>query len=296
MSKQIRKAIIPVGGFGTRFLPATKATPKEMLTVVDKPIIQMVVEEAFSAGIDQFIFITGRNKTALEDHFDRKPELEFLLAEKGKTEILEKINPPYLKSGTISYIRQNEPKGLGHAINCARNFIGNEPFAVLLPDNIFLSPKPVMKQIVDAYTDGFLVGAYTVDKSTVNQYGVFKTASEKTEIGNLIAIDNIIQKPSIADAPSNLVDAGRYIFTPEIFNTLSKEKIGGSGEIELTDAITESIGKRPVNAFVFDGEWFDCGNKNDYLRANIEFSLTREDVKEKTIEILKTINKKYNIN
>ncbi len=295
MSKNIRKAIIPVGGFGTRFLPATKATPKEMLTIVDKPMIQVVVEEAFAAGIDQFIFITGRNKTALEDHFDRKPELEFLLSEKGKTEILEEINPSYLKSGSISYIRQNEPKGLGHSINCARNFVGNEPFAVLLPDNIFLSQEPVMKQMVDAYQDGFLVGAYTVDKSIVNRYGVFKTNSEKTTIGEIITVDKIIQKPAIEDAPSNLIDIGRYIFTPEIFNSLSKEKVGTAGEIELTDAISENIGKLPVGGYVFEGEWFDCGNKNDYLRANIEFSLIRKDLSDKTRKILKTINKKYGI-
>lgn len=293
MSNKIKKAIIPVGGFGTRFLPATKATPKEMLTVVDKPIVQMVVEEAYDAGIEQFIFITGRNKTILEDHFDKKPELEELLSKKGKIDLLKSINPEYLKSGAISYIRQNEPKGLGHAVNCAKNFIGNEPFAVLLPDNIFLSKTPVMKQLTDNYTDGFLIGAYTVKPETVNQYGVFKTQNTDHSIGNIVKIDNIIQKPDISESPSNLVDAGRYIFTPEIFQALGKEKFGTGGEIQLTDAITESIGKLSVNGLIFDGEWFDCGNKNDYLRANIEFSLTREDMKDKAIEILKQINEKY---
>lgn len=295
MINKIKKAIIPVGGFGTRFLPATKATPKEMLTVVDKPIVQMVVEEAYAAGIEQFIFITGRNKTILEDHFDKKPELEELLLKKGKIEAFKSINPEYLQSGSISYIRQNEPNGLGHAINCARNFIGNEAFAVLLPDNIFLSKVPVMKQLIDRYIDGFLIGAYTVKPETVNQYGVFKTHSTNHLIGHVVEIDDIVQKPEMSKSPSNLVDAGRYIFTPEIFEALEKEKFDSSGEIQLTDAITESIGKLSVKGLIFEGEWFDCGNKNDYLRANIEFSLTREDMKDKAIEILQQINNKYGL-
>ncbi len=295
MTNKIKKAIIPVGGFGTRFLPATKATPKEMLTVVDKPIVQMVVEEAYAAGIEQFIFITGRNKTILEDHFDKKPELEELLLKKNKIDLLKSINPEYLKSGSISYIRQNEPNGLGHAVNCAKHFIGDEPFAVLLPDNIFLSETPVMKQLTDSYTDGFLIGAYTVEPETVNRYGVFKTKNNDYSIGTVVQVDDIVQKPEVTKSPSNLVDAGRYIFTPDIFKALEKEKFDSSGEIQLTDAITESIGKISVNGLIFQGEWFDCGNKNDYLRANIEFSLTRSDMKDKAIKILQQVNKKYNL-
>jgi UTP--glucose-1-phosphate uridylyltransferase len=280
MSKhpKIRKAIFPVGGMGTRFLPATKAMPKEMLPVVDKPIIQYAVEEAWAAGIEECIFVTGRGKSAIEDHFDHSYELQDTLLKRNKTELWEKVNSTLKQPGQIAYIRQQEPMGLGHAVWCARNLIGDEPFAVLLADDLVLSPKSCLQQMIEAYneTGGTLVALTEVEREKTSQYGIVHPVSRS---GKLVKADGIVEKPKPADAPSNLAVIGRYILQPEIFTHLSEKQLGAGGEIQLTDALAKVIEHSAFHGLLFDGERFDCGNHLGFLEANIAFALDRPELK-----------------
>ena len=279
MTVRIRKAVFPVGGLGTRFLPATKAMPKEMLPVVDKPLIQYAVEEAAAAGIEHFIFVTGHGKTAIEDHFDSNVNLESLLKKNGNTEVLEFLKKCTLDSGKISYTRQSEPKGLGHAVWCARDLVGNEPFAVLLPDDLFHCKTPCLKQMVDEYpkTAGNLVAIEEVPESQISRYGVLSIASDD---GRLVRVNGMVEKPAPEKAPSRYAIMGRYILSPEIFTELDKQKTGAKGEIQLTDAMAETLDRVPFHGMRFEGKRFDCGNKIGFLMANVEFALDRPDLKD----------------
>ena len=289
MSARIRKAIFPVGGLGTRFLPATKAMPKEMLPVVDKPLIQYAVEEAISAGIEHFIFVTGHGKTAIEDHFDTNPHLEILLKKEGKTNLLNFLKNCTLDSGKISYIRQSEPKGLGHAVWCARDLVAGEPFAVLLPDDLFHCKVPCLKQMVDEYpkTAGNLVAVEDVPQDQTSRYGILSIA---TDDGKLIRVNGMVEKPSIQDAPSCSAIVGRYILSPEIFSELDKQKTGAKGEIQLTDAMAATLDRVPFHGMRFQGKRFDCGNKIGFLMANIEYALDRADISEEFKKALKNLS------
>ena len=274
MSARIRKAIFPVGGLGTRFLPATKAMPKEMLPVVDKPLIQYAVEEAISAGIEHFIFVTGHGKTAIEDHFDTNPHLEILLKKEGKTDLLNFLKNCTLDSGKISYIRQSEPKGLGHAVWCARDL-----------DDLFHCKVPCLKQMVDEYpkTAGNLVAVEDVPQDQTSRYGILSIA---TDDGKLIRVDGMVEKPSIQDAPSCSAIVGRYILSPEIFSELDKQKTGAKGEIQLTDAMAATLDRVPFHGMRFQGKRFDCGNKIGFLMANIEYALDRADISEEFFTVI----------
>jgi len=272
----IKKAIFPVGGLGTRFLPATKALPKEMLPVVDKPLIQYAIEEAIAAGIEQFIFVTGRNKTAIEDHFDHSTELESVLIEKNKTDALDLVRRMVRKPGSVAYVRQQEPLGLGHAVWCARHLIADEPVAVLLADDLILG-QPAMAEMVAAYQKGNMVALMDVPKSDTGAYGII-TPGQRA--GNLTEITAIIEKPSPEIAPSTQAVVGRYILEPGIFDVLGKSQRGAGGEIQLTDALAARIGHVPFNGLNFTGERFDCGSKIGFLKANIAFGLNRDDLQE----------------
>ncbi|MBW4829375.1 MAG: UTP--glucose-1-phosphate uridylyltransferase GalU [Clostridiaceae bacterium] len=274
----IKKAIIPAAGLGTRFLPATKAQPKEMLPIVDKPTIQYIVEEAIESGIEDILIIIGRNKRAIEDHFDKSVELELELEQKGKKELLHIIQD-ISKMVNIHYIRQKEPKGLGHAIHCAKTFIGNEPFAVLLGDDIVDSkPKPCLKQLIDVY-DKYkttIIGVQEVAREDVNKYGI--VSGQQTKEG-LYKVKNLIEKPSIEEAPSNIAILGRYIITPNIFDILEHTKPGSGGEIQLTDALKDLANKETIYAYIFEGTRYDVGDKLGFLKATVEFALKRNDLK-----------------
>ena len=270
----IKKAIFPVGGLGTRFLPATKAMPKEMLPVVDKPLIQYAVEEAVAAGIEQFIFVTGRNKTAIEDHFDHSTELEAVLIEKDKANALELVRRMLREPGSVSYVRQQEPAGLGHAVWCARHLVGREPVAVLLADDLILG-APAMAEMTSAYTGGNMVALMDVPASDTGAYGIITPGSKQ---GNLTEITGIVEKPSPDKAPSSKAVVGRYILEPKIFDELGKGRRGAGGEIQLTDALAARIGHAPFHGLNFSGERFDCGSKIGFLKANIAFGLARDEL------------------
>jgi len=270
----IKKAIFPVGGLGTRFLPATKAMPKEMLPVVDKPLIQYAVEEAAAAGIEQFIFVTGRNKTAIEDHFDHSTELEAVLIEKDKADALQVVRRMLREPGSVSYVRQQEPAGLGHAVWCARHLVGAEPVAVLLADDLILG-APAMAEMTSAYTGGNMVALMDVPASDTGAYGIITPGSKQ---GNLTEITGIVEKPSPDKAPSSKAVVGRYILEPKIFDELGKGRRGAGGEIQLTDALAARIGHAPFHGLNFSGERFDCGSKIGFLKANIAFGLARDEL------------------
>ncbi|HEY4161417.1 MAG TPA: UTP--glucose-1-phosphate uridylyltransferase GalU [Dongiaceae bacterium] len=272
MQKPLRKAVFPVGGLGTRFLPATKSMPKEMLTVVDKPLIQYAVDEARAAGIEELIFVTGRGKAALEDHFDYAYELHDTLKSRGKTSDLKLVESLLLKPGSIAYTRQQEPRGLGHAVWCARHLIEGEPFAVLLADDLVQSRTPCLKQMVDEYnkTGGNLVAVMDVPREHTNRYGILKTGAEK---GQSVEVKGLVEKPKPEEAPSTLSIIGRYILQPEIMDHLAAQEVGAGGEVQLTDAMAKMIGKSPFHGFRFEGRRFDCGDKAGFVEANIAFAL-----------------------
>ena len=291
MIKKIRKAVFPVAGLGTRFLPATKAMPKEMLPIVDKPLIQYAVEEAIEAGIKEIIFVTGKGKTALEDHFDRSHELEYTLKKNNKEELIPgiaNILPPDIR---VTYTRQSEPLGLGHAVGCAAPIVGNEPFAVLLADDVYLSKKGCLKQIIEAYEEvgGNLVAAMEVPKKHTSRYGIITPGEIR---GTLTAIKGLVEKPSPETAPSCLAISGRYILQPEIFQYLSLNRKGAGGEIQLTDAMEKLMISQPFHGIKIDGERFDCGSKFGWLRANIIFALENQHLsKELKILMRDIVNK-----
>jgi UTP--glucose-1-phosphate uridylyltransferase len=285
---KIRKAVFPVAGLGTRFLPATKAMPKEMLPVVDKPLIQYAVEEALNAGIEQIIFVTGRGKTALEDHFDKSLELENILKSKNKENPLKEITELVPATGTIIYTRQHEALGLGHAIWCARDVVGDEPFAVLLADDLVKSPKPVLSQMIQRFNRlrASMVAVMEVDPEETDKYGII---SGKDIEDNVIQLDALIEKPDPKDAPSNLAIIGRYILTPEIFSILGQKKKGAGDEIQITDAMGLLLEKQPIFGYRFEGTRFDCGNKAGFQMANIAYALDRPEIREKLMPFMKSI-------
>jgi UTP--glucose-1-phosphate uridylyltransferase len=272
MQKPLRKAIFPVGGLGTRFLPATKALPKEMLPVVDKPLIQYAVEEARAAGIEELIFVTGRGKSAIEDHFDYSYELHDTLKTRGKKNDLKIIESLLPKPGNISYTRQQEPRGLGHAVWCARHLIDGEPFAVLLADDLVKADTPCLKQMVDEYnkTGGNLVAVMDVPREHTDRYGILKIGQEK---GRTIEVKGLVEKPKPDVAPSTLSIIGRYILQPEVMEHLAAQEVGAGGEVQLTDAMAKMIGKAPFHGFRFAGRRFDCGDKAGFIEANIAYAL-----------------------
>ena len=272
----IKKAIFPVGGLGTRFLPATKAMPKEMLPVVDKPLIQYAVEEAVAAGIEEFIFVTGRNKTAIEDHFDHSFELEATLAAKGKDEALGLVKDMLHNPGSVFYVRQQQPAGLGHAVWCARHLVGPEPVAVLLADDLILGTSCV-KEMVMAYSGGNMVAVMDVPREQTGSYGIVTPGQDD---GRLVQVDGLVEKPDPASAPSNIAVVGRYIISPEVFETLSAQERGAGGEIQLTDALAKQIGKAPFTGVRFSGERFDCGSKLGFLQANVAFGLNNDGMRD----------------
>jgi len=277
MARRVRKAVFPVGGMGTRFLPATKAMPKEMLPVVDKPLIQYAVEEAQAAGIEHFIFVTGRGKNALEDHFDHAPELERTLKERGKFDLVEAVTSWMPKSGQMSYTRQTEPMGLGHAVWCARDLVDEEPFAVLLPDDLILAKTPCLKQMVAVHTEvgGHVVAVSDVPREHTKRYGILDVEFDN---GRIAKAKGLVEKPDPAVAPSTLSIIGRYILHPAVFDVLDKKEKGAGGEIQLTDAISQTIGMVPFHGLRFEGRRFDCGDKVGWLEANVAFALEREDI------------------
>ncbi|MEH6908137.1 UTP--glucose-1-phosphate uridylyltransferase GalU [Neobacillus drentensis] len=282
--KRVRKAIIPAAGLGTRFLPVTKAMPKEMLPIVDKPTIQYIVEEAVASGIEDIIIVTGKGKRAIEDHFDLAPELERNLIEKEKYDLLEKVQ--YSSNlANIHYIRQKEPKGLGHAVWCARNFIGDEPFAVLLGDDIVQSETPCIRQLINQYEETFssVIGVQTVSDSETHRYGIVVPASQE---GRRYQVSNFVEKPKPGTAPSNLAIMGRYILTPEIFMFLDRQEKGAGGEIQLTDAIQRLNQIQRVLAYDFEGKRFDVGEKGGFVKTTIEFALQQDDLRDEIIEFL----------
>jgi len=288
---KVRKAIIPAAGLGTRFLPATKAQPKEMLPIVDKPTIQYIIEEAIESGIEEILIITGRNKRAIEDHFDRSIELELELEKKNKKELLSLVMD-ISNMVNIHYVRQKEPKGLGHAINCARSFVGNEPFGVLLGDDIVHSEsKPCLKQLIDAYNEykTTILGVQAVADEDVSKYGI---VDGKFIEEGVYKVKNLVEKPSLEEAPSNIAILGRYIITPGIFDILDNTKPGRGGEIQLTDALKVLAAREAMYAFEFEGKRYDVGDKLGFLQATVEFALRREDLREDFLKYLINITEK----
>ncbi|AJK66975.1 MULTISPECIES: UTP--glucose-1-phosphate uridylyltransferase GalU [Bacillus] len=288
--KKVRKAIIPAAGLGTRFLPATKAMPKEMLPIVDKPTIQYIIEEAVESGIEDIIIVTGKGKRAIEDHFDNAPELERNLEEKGKIELLQKVK----KSSNIAdihYIRQKEPKGLGHAVWCARNFIGDEPFAVLLGDDIVQAEKPGLRQLMDEYekTLSSIIGVQQVPENDTHRYGIIDPLTNE---GRRYQVKNFVEKPEPGTAPSNLAILGRYVFTPEIFMYLEQQEVGAGGEIQLTDAIQKLNDIQRVFAYDFEGKRYDVGEKLGFIETTLEFALQDQDIRHKLIPFMKDLLEK----
>ncbi|MGG6360836.1 UTP--glucose-1-phosphate uridylyltransferase GalU [Peribacillus frigoritolerans] len=290
--KKVRKAIIPAAGLGTRFLPATKAMPKEMLPIVDKPTIQYIIEEAVASGIEDIIIVTGKGKRAIEDHFDNAFELENNLMEKNKFELLEKVQAP--SKVDIHYIRQKEPKGLGHAVWCARKFIGNEPFAVLLGDDIVQAETPCLKQLMKEFdkTLSSVIGVQTVPKEETHRYGIVDPSNQN---GRRYEVNNFVEKPAIGTAPSDLAIMGRYIFTPEIFMFLEKQELGAGGEVQLTDAIQKLNEIQRVFAYDFEGKRFDVGEKLGFIQTTIEFALKDENLKDDVLEFIEKLLKKQKI-
>ena len=285
MKKPIRRAIFPVAGLGTRFLPATKSMPKEMLPVVDKPLIQYAVDEAREAGIEEFIFVTGRAKSSIEDHFDHSYELEHSLEERGKTELLNMLHTVLPKVGQVSYTRQQQPLGLGHAVWCARYHVRDEPFAVLLADDLILSKPGCLRQMMDIYNDvgGNLVAVEDVPKEDTSKYGILDVISDDGTIANA---RGLVEKPNPEVAPSTLSIIGRYLLQPEVFSQLDLQQAGAGGEIQLTDAIAKTIGVVPFRGFRFKGKRYDCGDILGFLEANLAFGLDREDLRTGVRDIL----------
>ncbi len=287
MRRKVTKAIFPVAGLGTRFLPATKSVPKEIMTLVDRPLIQYAIDEARAAGIKEFIFVTSRGKYALEDYFDAAPELENSLRKKGKTELLEALKDTNMDSGAIAYIRQHKALGLGHAVWCARRLIANEPFAVILPDDVIAAEKPCLQQMVEAYaeTGGSMVAAMEVPPEKSSSYGILDI---KEDMGSLVSVKGMVEKPQADSAPSNLAVIGRYILTPKVLQNLNRIKTGAGGEIQLTDAIADEIeAERNVYGFRFRGQRFDCGSKAGFLQATVAFGLARPELRDEFSGYLK---------
>ncbi|MBB42950.1 MAG: UTP--glucose-1-phosphate uridylyltransferase [Rhodospirillaceae bacterium] len=284
MIKSVRKAVFPVGGMGTRFLPVTKAMPKEMLPVVDKPLIQYAVEEAQLAGIEEFIFVTGRGKTAIEDHFDHSIELELAMTARGK-ENEASIGRPMFCPGKVAYTRQQEPLGLGHAVWCARELVGDEPFAILLADDLLMADIPCLKQMISSYeeTGGNVVAVMDIPPNHTDRYGIINPGCEKNR---LVEVRGLVEKPSPEDAPSTLSVVGRYILLPDIFKHLDRQNVGAGGEVQLTDSMEKMIGKDPFHGLRFIGKRFDCGDKIGFQEANIAFAMEREDLRDPLLKIL----------
>jgi len=284
----VRKAIIPAAGLGTRFLPATKAQPKEMLPIVDKPTIQYIIEEAAEAGIQDIIVVTGRNKRSIEDHFDRSIELELELEKSGKQELLDMVREISEKAN-IHYIRQKEPRGLGHAILAARHFIGEEPFAVLLGDDVVVSKQPCLGQMLDVFREyrTSILGVQTVPHEVVNKYGII---AGKQVDDRVYKVNDMVEKPSLEEAPSNVAVLGRYIITPEIFPFLETQDAGKGGEIQLTDALKRLAKEQAMYAYYFKGHRYDVGSKAGFIQANLEFALRNDELKEEMKEYLQKLN------
>lgn len=281
---KVKKAIIPAAGLGTRFLPATKAQPKEMLPIVDKPTIQYIIEEAVASGIEEILIITGRNKRAIEDHFDKSVELENELASHGKDEMLNMIKD-ISNMANIYYIRQKEPKGLGHAISCARTFVGNEPFAVMLGDDVVDSKVPCLKQLIECYNEykTTILGVQEVPPQEVSKYGIVKGMHIEDRV---YKVKDLVEKPKVEEAPSNIAILGRYIITPQIFNILETTAPGKGGEIQLTDALRSLITGEAMYAYNFEGRRYDVGDRLGFLEATVEFALKREDIRKPFMEYL----------
>jgi len=289
MSNKVTTAIFPVAGLGTRFLPATKSVPKEIMTLVDRPLIQYAIDEARAAGITEFIFVTSRGKGALEDYFDLAPNLEEELRIKGKTDMLEVLKQTNMDSGALAYIRQHKALGLGHAVWCARRLIGDQPFAVILPDDVIAADKPCLQQMVEAYEEcgGNMVAAMEVPAEKTSSYGVLDISSEE---GNLLNVKNMVEKPAAGEAPSNLAVIGRYILAPSVLKNLSSMGKGAGGEIQLTDAIAADLEKgRKVFGYRFEGQRFDCGSKSGFLQATVAFGLARPELQGDLSEYIKSI-------
>ena len=288
MSNKIRKAIIPAAGLGTRFLPATKAQPKEMLPIVDKPTIQYIIEECVASGIEEILIITGRNKKCIEDHFDRSVELELELSKSGKDELLDLVSD-ISNMVNIHYIRQKEPKGLGHAIHCAKTFVGNEPFAVLLGDDVvYNEEKPCLKQLMDCYSEykTTVLGVQTVEEKDVSKYGIVGGLHIEDRV---YKVKNLVEKPSIEEAPSNIAILGRYIITPRIFEILEETKPGKGGEIQLTDALLQLMREEAMYAYNFEGRRYDVGDKLGFLEATVEYALRKPELRDGFMEYLKKV-------
>lgn len=287
MKKTVKKAIIPFAGLGTRFLPATKSQPKEMLPIVDKPTLQYIIEEAINSGIEEILIITGRNKKSIEDHFDKSVELELELQQKGKTEMLEMVQE-ISNMVNIHYIRQKEPKGLGHAIHCAKSFIGDEPFAVLLGDDIVDSETPCLKQLIDAYDEykTSILGVQEVAKEDTNKYGILDCKYIEDRV---YKVKDMVEKPSVEEAPSNIAILGRYIITPAIFKILENQAPGKGGEIQLTDALKTLAQHEAIYAYNFEGRRYDVGDKLGFLEATIDFALKRDNLKDGLMNYMKNV-------
>ncbi len=285
MSKRVKKAIIPAAGLGTRFLPATKAQAKEMLPIVDKPTLQYIIEEAIASGIEEILIVTGRNKKCIEDHFDRSVELELELEKKGKSAMLEMVQD-ISNMVNIHYIRQKEPKGLGHAVHCAKSFIGNEPFAVLLGDDIVDAKTPCLKQMINAYDEykTSILGVQQVDKDKVNKYGILDVKHIEDRV---YKVKDMVEKPAIEEAPSNIAILGRYIITPAIFDILENQEPGKGGEIQLTDALQTLATKEAIYAYNFEGRRYDVGDKLGFLEATVDFALKRPELRDDFVDFLR---------
>ncbi|MFL1470058.1 UTP--glucose-1-phosphate uridylyltransferase GalU [Paraclostridium bifermentans] len=292
MKKTVKKAIIPAAGLGTRFLPATKSQPKEMLPIVDKPTLQYIIEEAINSGIEEILIITGRNKKSIEDHFDKSVELELELQQKGKTEMLEMVQE-ISNMVNIHYIRQKEPKGLGHAIHCAKSFIGDEPFAVLLGDDIVDSDTPCLKQLIDAYDEykTSILGVQEVAKEDTDKYGILDCKYIEDRV---YKVKDMVEKPSVEEAPSNIAILGRYIITPAIFEILENQAPGKGGEIQLTDALKTLAQHEAIYAYNFEGRRYDVGDKLGFLEATIDFALKRDNLKDGLMNYMQNIVKEIN--
>ena len=293
MRSKVTKAVFPVAGFGTRFLPATKSVPKEIMPLVDRPLIQYAIDEARAAGIREFIFVTSRGKSALEDYFDSAPELEKALQDGKKQHLLDLLKQTDMESGAVAYVRQQERRGLGHAVWCARRLIGDEPFAVILPDDVIDAEKPCLQQMMEAHAEvgGNMVATMEVPSANVSSYGIVDVGSDT---GHTMHVRAMVEKPKPQDAPSNFAVIGRYILTPQVLDNLDGLKTGAGGEVQLTDAIAAEIKARDdVNAFRFKGRRFDCGSKTGYLQATVAFGLAREELRGEFLEFLQGLDELY---
>ena len=289
MTRKVTKAIFPVAGLGTRFLPATKSVPKEIMTLVDRPLVQYAIDEARAAGIREFIFVTSRGKGALEDYFDHAPQLEQALERDGKTELLDILKSTNMESGEIAYMRQHRALGLGHAVWCARRLIGDEPFAVMLPDDVIAGgSKPCLQQMVEAYqeTGGNMVAAMEVPAERASAYGVLDV---RQDMGRMVSVKGMVEKPKPGTAPSNLAVIGRYILSPKVLDNLENMSAGANGEIQLTDAIAQQIEDDGVYGYRFEGDRFDCGSKAGFLRATVAFGLSRDDLRDDLMTYLREL-------